>query len=86
MGIDFEVFYHPLVKKVDILSLDSAVKQRIKKAIEQKLMSKPEVFGVPLRHSRQGDRKLRVGDYRIVFRIVGKRVNIHSIQHRSIVY
>lgn len=86
MGLNFDIFYHSLVKKIDLPKLDTAVKQRIKRAIEQKLMLRPEVFGIPLRYSQEGDRKLRVGDYRILFRIVKTEVHIYLIAHRSIVY
>lgn len=86
MGMSFAVIYHPLVKKIDLPKLDAAIKQRLKTAIEQKLMTRPEHFGIPLRHSQEGARKLRVGDYRIVFCIVGAEVRVYTIEHRSIVY
>lgn len=84
--MSYEAFYHPLVKKEDIPKLGSATKKRIKTAIEEKLMTRPEVFGIPLRHSKKGDRKLRVGDYRVIFRIVRKQIKIYLIEHRSVVY
>jgi mRNA interferase RelE/StbE len=84
--MSFEVFYHPLVVKVDIPKLDGAIRQRIKHSIETKLRIRPEIFGIPLRHSKKGDRKLRVGDYRVIFRIVGSQVKVYLIEHRSIVY
>lgn len=84
--MSYEVFYHPLVKQSDIPKLGSAAKKRIKTAIEEKLTTRPEVFGMPLRHSKQGDRKLRVGDYRVIFRIKGKQVRVYLIEHRSVVY
>lgn len=84
--MSYEAFYHPLVKKEDIPKLGSATKKRIKTAIEEKLMTRPEVFGIPLRHSKQGDRKLRVGNYRVIFRIKGKHVKVYLIEHRSVVY
>lgn len=84
--MSYEVFYHPLVKADDIPKLGSIIKKRIKNAIESKLMTRPEVFGIPLRHSTKGDRKLRVGDYRIIFRIARQQVKVYLIEHRSIVY
>lgn len=82
----YEVVYHPLVISEDIPKLGTAMKKRVKAAIEEKLTSRPEVFGIPLRHSKKGDRKLRVGDYRIIFRITGKQVKVYIIAHRSVVY
>ncbi|MFA5946612.1 MAG: type II toxin-antitoxin system RelE/ParE family toxin [Patescibacteria group bacterium] len=84
--MSFAVSYHPLVVKEDIPKLGAAIRKRTKSAIETKLMTRPEVFGIPLRHSKSGDRKLRVGDYRVIFRIKGKKINIYLIEHRSVVY
>jgi len=84
--MNFRVEYHPLVVKLDLPKLDSIIKLRIRQAIEKKLMEHPEIFGIPLRHSRKGHRKLRVGDYRIVFVIKNATVKILIIEHRSTVY
>jgi len=84
--MSYEVEYHHVVVRDDIPKLDQTVKIRIKGAIEQKLMTRPEVFGVPLRHSTKGHRKLRVGDHRVVFRIEGMKVKVIIIEHRSVVY
>lgn len=86
MAMKFEVIYHERVTREDIPRLSTAWKKRIKAAIEQKLFFSPEQFGKPLRRSLKGYRKLRVGDYRVIFRIQGKFVKIFLIQHRSVVY
>ncbi|MEW6096323.1 MAG: type II toxin-antitoxin system RelE/ParE family toxin, partial [bacterium] len=41
---------------------------RIRKAIEQRLATDPVKYGEPLRRSLQGYRKLRVGDYRVIYK------------------
>lgn len=82
----YTVQYHPQVVRQDIPKLDAVVRQRIRGAIEQKLTFNPETFGVPLRRSLRGYRKLRVGDYRVVFRVGGAIVYVLAIMHRSIVY
>jgi mRNA interferase RelE/StbE len=86
MGVNFTVAYHELVFKEDIPKLSSVDKKRTKKAIESKLTTEPEIFGKPLRRSLKGYMKLRVGDYRIVFRIEKDIVKIFYIGHRSIAY
>ena len=86
MGVNFDIIYHSDVAEKDIPSLPSFDKGRIKKAIENKLSTNPEIFGKPLRRSLKGYRKLRVGDYRIIYRIEGIKVKIFYIGHRSIVY
>ena len=82
----FEVLYHYLVTKEDIPKITSLCKKKIKFAIEERLTTKPDVYGKPLRRSLKGYRKLRVGDYRVIYRIEGESVKIFVIQHRSIVY
>ena len=48
----------------------------------------PIGFGKPLRYSLKGHRRLRVGDYRIVYRIAAdkKIVVIIAIKHRKDIY
>lgn len=83
---EFNIQYHPAVIKHDIPKLSTAVQRNIKSAIETKLTSFPENYGKPLRRSLKGYRKLRVGDYRVIFRIEGRTIKIFVIQHRSVVY
>lgn len=82
----FDILYHEDVIKTDIPKLGESEKKRIKKAIEYKLSQQPDVFGKPLRRSIKGYRKLRIGDYRVIFRIENKKIKIFIIQHRSTVY
>lgn len=82
----FTVRYHEAVVKQDIPKLGIEERERIRRAIELKLTSQPEQFGKPLRRSLKGYRKLRVGDFRVIFRIEGTTVKIFAIQHRSVVY
>lgn len=82
----FVVSYHYLVVRNDIPKLSENWKKEIKKAIETKLVTRPEVYGKPLRKSLKGYRKLRVGDYRVIFRIDNREAKILVIAHRSVVY
>lgn len=82
----FEILYHYLVAKEDIPKITSLWKKKIKLAIEDRLTTKPDVYGKPLRRSLKGYRKLRVGDYRVIYRIEQDTVKIFVIEHRSAVY
>ncbi len=82
----FQVSYHELVVSDDLPKLDGRLKKRIRHAIEIRLMTQPELYGAPLRRSLAGYRKLRVGDYRIVFKIISAKVKILIIEHRSVAY
>ena len=82
----FKLRYHPDVKFVDIPLLDMKLRSRIKNAIESRLTTAPHLYGEPLRKTLRGYWKLRVGDYRVVFKIVAEEVWILGIIHRKKVY
>ncbi len=82
----FVLRYHDKVVDEDIPALPFVWSEKIKIAIEVRLTSDPDLYGKPLRRSLAGYRKLRVGDYRIIFRIEGQAVKIFIIDHRSRVY
>lgn len=86
MGVRFTVAYHEKVVQEDIPKLSAVYQKRVKTAIEQRLTTEPETFGIPLRKSLKGYRKLRVGDYRVIFRIENTSIKIFVIGHRSVVY
>lgn len=82
----FELRYHPAVRDVDIAALDAKLKSRIKRAIETRLAVAPQHYGEPLRKTLKGYWKLRVGDYRVVFKVSGQEVWILGIINRKEVY
>lgn len=82
----FELRYHPEVRATDIPRLNENLKKRIKKAIEDRLLIAPHKFGEPLRKTLKGYWKLRVGDYRVVFKMHGNEVWILAVIARKDVY
>lgn len=78
--------YHPKVKSEDIPGLSSHIAVRIEKAIRNRLMINPIKYGFYLRGTLSGYRKLRVGDWRIIYRIVDKEIRIIAIGNRKDVY
>ena len=70
----------------DLPALSHEIRLRIKNDIDKKLLTYPEKYGKPLRKSLKGAYKLRVGNYRVLFRIEGNIVKIFAIKHRSVVY
>ena len=82
----FKLLYHADVKKVDLPKIDKKNKSMIKRAIEERLTSTPELFAKPLQHTLKGYWKLRVGDYRIVFKTFEDQILILGIIHRKTVY
>ena len=84
----YNIEYLDCVVEEDIIDLPKTVKRQIQKAIEERLMVDPIGFGKPLRYSLKGHRRLRMGDYRIVYRIEADNhlVVIIAIKHRKDVY
>jgi mRNA interferase RelE/StbE len=82
----FTLCYHSDVRTEDLLLIDSKTKARIRKAIEERLQAAPHEYGVPLRKNLKGYWKLRVGDYRVVFKMINSEVWILGIRHRKSVY
>jgi len=82
----FTLHYHPAVRVEDLPLIDRKAKDRIRKAIEERLQRAPQDYGEPLRKSLKGYWKLRVGDYRVVFKLIESGVWILGIRHRKPVY
>lgn len=82
----FSLKYHPSVRGQDLPLIDRRMKNRIRKAIEDRLQTAPQDYSDPLRKDLKGYRKLRVGDYRVVFKIIGTEIWILGIRHRKSVY
>ena len=84
--MNYKLIYHPDVKRIDLQIIDMKNKFVIKKAIEERLTTHPEIYGKPLQRTLKGYWRLRVGDYRIVFRILEKKILILGIIHRKNIY
>lgn len=84
--MSFKLVYHPDVREIDIPKLDRKIQERIKKAIESRLTNAPHQYGEPLKRTLKGYWKLRVGDYRVVFKLSGTEVWIFGIIHRKDIY
>ena len=84
----YRIEYLESVVDEDIPRLPKSVRNLIKRAIEERLAIDPVGLGKPLRYSLKGHRRLRVGDYRIVYRIDQDEqlVTIVVIKHRKDVY
>jgi len=82
----YKLEYHPDIKKSDLPKIDVKNRKMIKKAIEERLAIQPEIYGRPLQRTLKGYWKLRVGDYRIVFKVSSASIFIFGIIHRKEVY
>jgi len=84
--VGFTVKYHPAVREVDLSGINAKMRERIRRAIESRLMKAPQEYGLPLRKNLGGYWKLRGGDYRIVFKVEGEIVYVLAIRHRKKIY
>ena len=84
----YSVTYLDRVVDEDIPALPKKMRELIKRAIESRLTADPIGLGKPLRYSFIGHRRIRVGDYRVVYRvdIKSQEVTIVIIKHRRDVY
>jgi len=69
----------------DLKHIDSKSKEKLLSQIRSVLAGSPRI-GEPLRGEFQGLLKTRVGDYRVIYTVVGEDVLILRIRHRSKVY
>lgn len=85
--MSWKISYKESVKK-DLKKISKDIKYIIRRAIEEKLMTDPIKYGLPLRRNLKGYMKLRVGDYRIIYSISKTTVTVHVIKiaHRKEVY
>lgn len=84
--MNWEVLYHPLIVKDDLPKIPRNIQKRIKKAIEIRIFTNPVFAGIPLARDLKGYRKMRVGDYRIIYKLGKGVVLILMIGHRKEVY
>ncbi len=82
----YKLKYHPDIKKYDLSKIDAKNRKMVKRAIEERLAIQPEIYGKPLQRTLKGYWKLRVGDYRIVFKVFKASIFIFGIIHRKEVY
>jgi len=84
--MEYIISYHPDVKKTDLPKIDQKTKFVIKKAIEKRLTVNPQNYGKPLQKTLKGYWKLRVGNYRVVFKIEQNLLIILGFIHKKDVY
>ncbi|MBM3580147.1 MAG: type II toxin-antitoxin system RelE/ParE family toxin [Alphaproteobacteria bacterium] len=83
---NYQILYESEVVQSDIPALSKDVVKLIRSAIEKKLAVNPIEFGKPLQYDLLGHRRLRVGDYRVIYRIEKKLVIISAIKCRREIY
>ena len=81
----YGIRYHPKVKE-DVKSLDRQTKEKIKKAIEEKLTTEPLIYGERLKGTLRDLWKLRVGSYRVIYILEEDTVYVLGVLYRREAY
>jgi mRNA interferase RelE/StbE len=76
----YKVLIDELVFKVDLKHIDLAGQRKIVRFIRERLVTKPEVYGRPLRGELKGYWKLRIGEYRVIYEIQKAQVTVYVIK------
>lgn len=81
--IEYDIAIEEKLRKIP-----KTIRKRIREAIESRLMTAPLDYGKPLLKEWKGYRRLRVGDYRIIYRVIEEKIMVFIIEidHRKNVY
>jgi len=72
----WQVKIHRLIIEEDFKKISQKKRSGILRTIFKKLGTDPERFGAPLRYELQGLRKLRIDDYRVVYRVEKQEIQV----------
>jgi mRNA interferase RelE/StbE len=81
----FAILLHPEALE-DLRRLDTREARKVLDAIGERLAVEPALYGKPLGGSLAGLRRVRVGDLRVVYRILDDTVELLIVQNRKVVY
>lgn len=76
----WQIKIHRFVLEEDFKKIPSSDQKQILRAIQKKISVAPEIYGKPLRGEFSGYWRLRVGDYRVVYKIVKDEVLVYVIK------
>ena len=82
----YKIHYQEKVAKRTIPALPTKNARQIVAAIHERLTVDPVGLGKPLQYGLRGYRRLRIGDWRVIYRIEGDNVIICDIGDRKDVY
>ena len=84
--MNYRIIYEEAVIREDFPRLGGSVRQQIIKDVGKKLSIAPNQFGRPLGDVLKGYRRLRVGDYRVIYRVENTSVLVVMVIHRRTQY
>ncbi|NUX01350.1 type II toxin-antitoxin system RelE/ParE family toxin [Wolbachia endosymbiont of Madathamugadia hiepei] len=86
--MEIELYEIEFLDNVTERDLPKTIELGVKKAIEKRLKVSPDKVGKSLSHDLKGYRRIRVGDYRMVYQVnnLERIVKIVGIRHREYFY
>jgi mRNA interferase RelE/StbE len=84
----YKIKFLKSVIEENLPALPVKIEARVREAMDKRIAVDPVNLGKALRGRLVGSRRLRVGDYRIIYRVdkLGHTVTITKIGHRSTIY
>ncbi|MDR2548293.1 MAG: type II toxin-antitoxin system RelE/ParE family toxin [Rickettsiales bacterium] len=86
MGIKpYKIEFLKDVTETDLPALPKTIRLRVEKAIKEHLTVNPDKIGKSLSYKFKGSRRMRVGDYRVIYEIdnIEHMVVVSAIRHRK---
>ena len=80
----YELIYTKRARR-DIKKLDRVAQKKLAKAL-MRLGKKPLFYAQKMALSQLGDYRFRIGSYRVIFDIEGKKIVILHVGHRKEIY
>jgi len=86
--VNYNIIYSEKVLERDFPALPTTMRSRIKRAIDERLTTDPINLGKPLSGRLVGSKRLRVGSYRVIYKIdrLKHTVTITEVGHRDSIY
>jgi mRNA interferase RelE/StbE len=83
--VSFELIYHPDFPD-DLETVPHNIQVRIETAITNRLAAAPQHYGKPLTATLSGYWKMRVGDFRVIYKVVRNEIWLLGVINRRDVY
>jgi len=82
----YNILYQEKVLKYILPTLPKKSARQIVTAIHERLTADPAGLGKPLQHNLKGYKRLRIGKWRVIYRLEGENVIICDIVDRRDAY
>ncbi|MFA6305612.1 MAG: type II toxin-antitoxin system RelE/ParE family toxin [Candidatus Gracilibacteria bacterium] len=76
----YKITYHPLVFEEDLKKIPQGDQRKILSAIFKKLSKDPYAYGKPLQKELKGYFRLRIMDYRAIYRIEKREIIVEVVK------